>query len=179
MNTTNKGPINNATENKIVLYKDKHGNVELRADMEKDTLWATQAQIAQIFDCSTDNVSLHLKRIFRDKELTSRSTTEESSVVQIEGGRSIQRPVTLYNLDAIIAVGYRVNSRRATRFRIWATRVLREYLVNGFAIRQKKLAGPEQNFDNLQEALSFMESGSRGGPLNARLSLRLYKDVMK
>ena len=176
MNTTSKRPITNVPENKIVLYKDKHGNVELRADTRNDTLWATQEQIAQIFDTTIPNINIHLKNIYKEGELREKTTIKESLIVLKDGRQYLTK---FYNLDAIIAVGYRVNSRRATRFRIWATRVLREYLVNGFAIRQKKLAGPEQNFDNLQEALTFMESGSRGGPLNARLSLRLYKDVMK
>ena len=170
------GSINNSVDNKVVLYTDKRGNVELRADVEKETIWATQTQIAALFDCSIDNISLHMKNIFKDMELKENSVTEESSTTAQDGKQYLTK---FYNLDAIIAVGYRVNSKRATKFRIWATRVLREYLVNGFAIRQKKLAGPEQNFENLQEALTFMESGSQGGPLKGRLSLRLYKDVIK
>jgi hypothetical protein len=176
MNTTNKSSVINADENKVVLYTDKHGDVELRADTRNDTLWATQEQIARVFDTTIPNINIHLKNIYKDGELREKTTIKESLIVLKDGRQYLTK---FYNLDAIIAVGYRVNSRRATRFRIWATRVLREYLINGFAIRQKKLAGPEQNFDNLQEALTFMESGSRGGPVKARLSLRLFKDVMK
>ena len=108
--------------NKIVLYTDKKGNVELHADVEKDTLWATQRSIADLFYCSADNVSLHLKNIFKSKELDERSVTEESSATAKDGKRYL---VTFYNLDVIIAVGYRVNSKKATQFRIWATRILR------------------------------------------------------
>jgi hypothetical protein len=169
----------NKIKNNVVFYTDRCGDVELRADVERDTLWATINQIGDIFHVQKAAVSKHLRNIYSSGELGTHSTVSILETVQTEGSRAIKRKIKYYNLDAIIAVGYRVNSRRATRFRIWATRVLREYLVNGFAIRQKKLAGPEQNFDNLQEALSFMESGSRGGPLKARLSLRLFKDVMK
>jgi len=176
MNTTSKSPINNDSDDKIVLYTDKRGDVELLVDVEKDTLWATQEKIGRLFQVSSQNITMHLKGILKSGELSKDSVCKESLHTGKDGKQYLTK---FYNLDAIIAVGYRVNSRRATRFRIWATRVLREYLVNGFAIRQKKLAGPEQNFDNLQEALTFMESGSRGGPLKARLSLRLYKDVMK
>jgi len=163
-------------DNKIVMYTDKRGNVELQADALKETLWATQLQIARIFGTTIPNINIHLKRIYKDGELKEGTTIKESLIV-LKNSR--QYLTKFYNLDVIIAVGYRVNSKRATRFRIWATRVLREYLIRGFAVRQKKLARPEQNFDNLQEALTFMESKSQGGPVKARLSLRLYKDVMK
>ncbi len=162
--------------NSIVLYTDKHGKVELRADVGNNTLWATQDQIAYVFNTTKQNIGLHIKNIFKTKELRENSVVKESFTTAADNKRYSAK---FYNLDAIIAVGYRVNSKRATRFRIWATRVLREYLVNGFFIRQRKLTGPEQNYDNLQEALTFMESESKGGLLKARLSLRLYKDVMK
>jgi len=178
MNTTNNSPITDASKNKVVLYTDKRGDVELRADVERDTLWASQIQIARLFNVNPQAIVKHLKNIYRSGELNRNPTSSKMELVQIEGGRATKRLVEFYNLDAIIAVGYRVNSRRATRFRIWATRVLREYLVNGFAIRQKKLAGPEQNFDNLQEALTFMESGSRGGPLRAKMTVRLSKNLL-
>jgi len=179
MNKIKISPIINKSENKVVLYTDKRGNVELHADADKETLWATLNQVADIFCVQKAAVSKHLKNIYSTGELAKSSTVSKMETVQIESGRTIKRALEYYNLDAIIAVGYRVNSKRATKFRIWATRVLREYLIRGFAIRQKKLDGPEQNFENLQEALTFMESKSRGGPLKARMSLRLYKDVMK
>jgi hypothetical protein len=169
----------NKIKNNIVLYTDKRGNVELRADVKRETLWASQAQVATLFDCSMDNVSLHLKNIFRSKELKEISTTEKSSVVQLEGGRSIRRPVTLYNLDAIIAVGYRVNSKKATKFRIWATGILKNYLVNGYALNRRNLVVSTEKLENLHEAIEFLESKSKGGPLKAKLSLRLTKDMME
>jgi len=158
----------------VVLYTDKNGKVELRADTEKDTLWATRDQIAQLFDCSADNVSLHLKNIFREKELKEKSVTEESSVTAKDGKQYLTK---LYDLDAIIAVGYRVNSKKATKFRIWATGILREYLINGFSLDKNKLVSSKEKFEDLHEAISFIESKS-DKPMKAKISVRLTKDLM-
>jgi hypothetical protein len=106
----------------IIIYEGGEARVEVRLDRE--SIWLTQAQMAELFDTSTDNISLHLKNIFADKELDETSTTEDFSAVRQEGVRQVQRRIKHYNLDAVISVGYRVNSRRATRFRQWATRVL-------------------------------------------------------
>ena len=95
--------------------------------------------MAKLFDCTTDNISFHLKNIYAEGELDETATAEESSVVQMEGSRQVRRPAKLYNLDAIISVGYRVNSRRATRFRIWATGVLKEYMTKGFVLDDERL----------------------------------------
>ena len=158
----------------VVLYTDKNGKVELRADTEKDTLWATRDQIAQLFDCSADNVSLHLKNIFREKELKEKSVTEESSVTAKDGKQYLTK---LYDLDAIIAVGYRVNSKKATKFRIWATGILCEYLINGFSLDKNKLVSSKEKFEDLHEAISFIESKS-DKPMKAKISVRLTKDLM-
>lgn len=110
----------------LILYTSEDGasRIQLRADGQ--TVWLTQAEMAELFDVSTDNISLHLKNIFSDKELEPERTTEESSVVQQEGGHAVRRPVTLYNLDAILAVGYRVRSPRGVQFRRWASTALKE-----------------------------------------------------
>lgn len=99
----------------LILYTSEDGNsrIQLRADGQ--TVWLTQAEMAELFDVTADNISLHLKNLFSDRELEPERTTEESSVVQREGGREVRRPVTLYNLDAILAVGYRVRSPRGAR----------------------------------------------------------------
>ena len=109
-----------------VMYKD-------------ETIWATQKAMATLFDCSTDNISLHLKHIFKTGELIEEATTEKSSVVQMEGEREVKRTVLLYNLDAIISVGYRVNSIRATQFRQWCTYVLRQFALRGYVIDKKRM----------------------------------------
>jgi hypothetical protein len=111
--------------------------------------------------------------------LKEKSTIKDSLIVQTEGDRSIQRHVILYNLDAIIAVGYRVNSKKATKFRIWATRILREYLIKGFSLDQHKLVVSAEKFNDFHEAVKFIESKSQDGPVKARISVRLTKDLIK
>lgn len=112
----------------LILYTSEDGKNRIQLRAEGQTVWLTQAQMAELFDVTTDTISLHLKNIFSDKELEPERTTEESSVVQREGAREVRRPVTLYNLDAILAVGYRVRSKRGVQFRRWASTALKEYL---------------------------------------------------
>ncbi len=121
----------------IVIFESDDQPVEVR--LEGETVWLSQAQIAELFGTSTDNISLHLKNIFTDNELDERSTTEDFSVVRQEGSRQVKRRLKHYNLDAIISVGYRVSSARATQFRIWATGVLRQHLVDGYTLNQRRL----------------------------------------
>ncbi|WP_282144261.1 virulence RhuM family protein [Cellulophaga baltica] len=115
----------------IILYNDKP-NVEIR--LENNTIWLNQKQMAELFDKDSDTIGLHLKNIYTTKELNKNATTEKYSVVQIEGKREVNRKVLFYNLDAIISVGYRVNSKRGTQFRIWANNVLKDHLVQGYTI---------------------------------------------
>jgi len=125
--------------NEIVIYQSADNSMSLEVKTDPETVWLSQKDMSQLFDTSTDNIGLHLKNIYADKELSQQATTEDFSVVQREGNRDVSRSVKHYNLDAIIAVGYRVNSKQATRFRIWATSILRQYLVSGIAINQKRL----------------------------------------
>lgn len=104
-----------------------------------ETIWCTQKAMAQLFDCSTDNIGQHLKNIFESGELTAEATTENFSVVQNEGERQVNRSLKFYNLDAIISVGYRVNSTRATQFRQWCTFVLRQFAIRGYVIDRKRM----------------------------------------
>ena len=110
-------------ENKnIIIYQDQTGRPEIQVTLEKDTLWLSQRDMAELFDKDTDTIGLHIRNIFREKELEEAATTEKPSVVQQEGKRTVKRAVTFYNLDVIISVGYRVSSKRGTHFRIWAIR---------------------------------------------------------
>ena len=124
----------------IVVYETESGETRVDVRFDRETVWLTQRQMADLFETSTDNVSLHLNNIFSSQELEREATTEDSSVVRTEGSRQVRRTLTHYNLDAIISVGYRVNSRRGVRFRQWATRTLREHLVRGFTLNQQRLA---------------------------------------
>ena len=153
-----------ASGSEIVLYEAADGEVRLDVRLDHDTVWLTQRQMADLFDTSTDNVSLHLKNIFADSELEESATTEDFSVVQSEGNRRVRRQVKHYNLDAIISVGYRVNSRRGVRFRQWATGTLREHLVRGYTIYRQRL---EQNARELEAALSFVRKTATSGSLTA------------
>lgn len=132
----------------IIIYETPSKGVELR--LKDETLWLSQKSISEIFDTSVDNVGLHLKNVYKEKELDQKSTTEDSSVVQIEGSRHIKRAVKLYNLDAIIAVGYRVNSKKATHFRQWATKVIKNHLVKGFTINRKHI---KENYNQFLKAV--------------------------
>ena len=105
----------------------------------KESVWCTQKAMAQLFDCSTDNIGLHLKNIYETGELTQEATTENFSVVQNEGEREVNRKLKFYNLDAIISVGYRVNSTRATQFRQWCTFILRQFAIRGYVIDKKRM----------------------------------------
>lgn len=114
-----------ANELQFVLYNIDQEDIKIKVAIKDETIWITQRGMAELFDCSTDNISLHLKNIYQDGELQETTTAEDFSVVQTEGSRQVARNVKFYNLDAIISVGYRVNSHRATQFRIWATNVIK------------------------------------------------------
>ncbi len=126
-------------EMRMVLYHSENDDVAVNAVIKDETLWITQKAMAELFDCTTDNIGLHLKNIYADNELDKDATTEKISVVQQEGTRQVKRNVDFYNLDAIISVGYRVNSKRATAFRIWATGVLKEYMTKGFVLDDDRM----------------------------------------
>ena len=132
----------------------------MKVAIKDDTIWVTQRGMAELFDCSADNISLHLKNIYQDGELQESATAEDFSVVQNEGSRQVSRNLKFYNLDAIISVGYRVNSRRATQFRIWATNVLREFIQKGFVLDDDRLKQGESVFgkDYFRELLERVRS---------------------
>ena len=137
----------------LILYTTEDGRSQIKLRTKDQSIWLTQREMAELFDISTDNVGLHLKNLFEDGELSREATTEDSSVVQIEGSREVQRPVTLYNLDAIIAVGYRVRSPRGVQFRRWASTILKEYLLKGFVMDDERLKHPDGRPDYFDEML--------------------------
>lgn len=152
-------------EHEIVLYQIDKTNICVSVFFREETFWMTQKAMAELFDCSTDNISLHLKNIFREEELDEKSTTEFFSVVQKEGNRNVSRNVKCYNLDAIIAVGYRVNSKKATRFRQWATKTLKEYIIKGFVLNGDMLKNGKpfgkDYFDELLERIREIRASER------------------
>ncbi|MEY4570610.1 MAG: hypothetical protein RLZZ398_2049 [Verrucomicrobiota bacterium] len=137
----------------LILYTTDDGRSQIKLRTRDQTVWLSQREMAELFAVSADNISLHLKNLYEDGELSREATTEESSVVQIEGPREVQRPLTLYNLDAILAVGYRVRSPRGVQFRRWASTVLKEFLLKGFVMDDERLKNPDGRPDYFDEML--------------------------
>lgn len=123
----------------IILYETPQGKIQVQVRFENETFWLTQKAMAELFKTSTQNITLHLKNIFTEDELSEMATCKDFLQVQIEGLREVERRQKFYNLDAVIAVGYRVNSKQATQFRIWATQTLKEYIIKGFVIDDDRL----------------------------------------
>jgi hypothetical protein len=124
--------------NEIISYQSDEISTHIAVRIEDETVWLTQQQMADLFQTSKQNVSLHINNIFKEEELQENSTIKEYLTVQKEGTRSVKRKVSFYNLDVIISVGYRVKSQRGTQFRIWATNVLKSYLLKGYAVQNRK-----------------------------------------
>ena len=133
------GKLDKVNNSEIKIYKAPDGKTEIQVKLDNDTVWLSQKQMAELFDKDSDTVGLHLKNIYDSEELVENSTTEEYSVVRQEGKRNVSRKIEFYNLDAIISVGYRVNSKRGTSFRIWANKILKDYLIKGYSINEKRL----------------------------------------
>ena len=140
-------------DNKIVIYQTEDGKTQLDVKLENETVWLTQAQLVQLFDSSKANVSEHIKHIYEDGELAADSTVRKFRTVQTEGKRQVGRNVTYYNLDLIISLGYRVNTKRGIQFRQWATSVLRDYLIKGYAINQRIR---EENYQQMVQLVRSM-----------------------
>lgn len=151
------------SNSEILIYQNPDGKISLDVRLEDETVWLTQAHMAVLFDCSSDNISLHLKNIYEEGELERSATTEDFSVVRQEGNRAVNRTLAFYNLDAILSVGYRVKSQVATRFRIWATQRLKEYIVKGFALNDDRFKTGQSMlyFDELQERIREIRLSER------------------
>lgn len=142
--------------NQILIYEAEDGNIKIDTRFEDETVWLTQNQIVNLFESSKANISEHIKHIFESGELELNSTVRNFRTVQLEGSRRVTRKRLHYNLDMIISVGYRVNSVRGTQFRIWATQRLKEYLVQGVAINEKRLAQKQQEVQYLKTGIRIL-----------------------
>src|SRR5690606_13559438 len=138
-------------QNQIEIYLAKDGQTEIEVMFDKDTVWLTNAQLVGLFNSSKANISEHIKHIFLSDELQERSTVRKFRTVQKEGVRLVERDRVHYNLDVVIAVGYRVNSKQSTQFRQWATQRLKDYLVQGYIINEKRLAQKQQEVQTLKD----------------------------
>ena len=139
----------------IVIYQPDDGLSGVEVRLRDETVWLSQAQMAALFDKDSDTIGLHLKNIYQSGELDEQATTGKSSVVRQEGERQVRRNIKVYNLDAIISVGYRVNSKKGTQFRIWASNILKRYLVQGYALNEQKLQTQQQKLADLKQAIAL------------------------
>jgi len=166
----------NEFNNSIIIYQPHADQPAIDVRIEGETVWLSQRQMSVLFDTSSDNVGLHLKNIYAERELLEEATTEDFSVVRQEGNRQVRRSVRHYNLDAIISVGYRVKSATATQFRIWATKRLREYLVQGYSVNQQRLEQLGQIVEVMARADNHLVAGT-GEVLSAYIpSLQALRD---
>ena len=141
----------------IIIYKNEN-QVEVEITYDKDSLWLSLNQIAELFDRDKSVISRHIKNIFKEKELSSYATVAKNATVQQEGKRKIARTIEYYNLDVIIAVGYRVSSAKGTQFRIWANRILNDYLVKGYAVNEKRLQQTTKQLLELKKIVKLQEN---------------------
>ena len=161
--------------NKIQIYQSPDNQIELQVNLEKDTVWLSQKQMALLFDKNLMTVNEHIKNIYLENELDEISTIRKSLILQTEGKRKIKREVLIYNLDVIISVGYRVKSKRGTQFRQWATQRLKDYLVKGFAINEKRLKETENQFRELKQVVALLEKVASEKELSGNEAMGLLK----
>lgn len=149
-------------ESQILLYRADDGKTQIQVKLQDETVWLTQAQMAELFQKDVRTISEHIQNLFEEGELEKGATIRKFRIVQTEGKRSVTREVDFYNLDVIISIGYRVKSHRGTQFRIWATQRLREYIVKGFVMDDQRLAGGVSNyFDELVERVRRIRTSER------------------
>lgn len=157
--------MNDESQSPIIIYEDANHAVEVRLDANQQTVWLTQAQMAVLFDVKPQNITMHLRNIYGEGELVEEATCKDYLQVQLEGGREVKRKRKHYSLDVAISVGYRVSSARATRFRIWATRILRDHLTQGWTLNRQRF---EANACELEAALALVRKAAQSPALDAR-----------
>ena len=150
-------------KNNMIIYVSKDGNVKVDVNIQNEDIWMSQDVMANLYDTTKQNISYHLSNIFKEEELDKNSTVKDFLTVQNEGNRKVKRNIEHYNLDAIIAVGYRINSKKATEFRIWATKVLKEYMIKGFALNDERLKnnGESPYFEELLARIRDIRSSEK------------------
>lgn len=144
-------------KNEIVLFESRDGAVTLPVPVRDESVWLTRMQMADLFDVTPQNITIHLKKVYAAGELEREATSKDFLLVQTEGGRQITRSVNCYSLDAIISVGYRVNSTRATQFRIWATRILKDYILRGYAINRERMRQLGQTVEVMKRVANSLD----------------------
>ncbi len=161
----------------IKIFQSKDKRTEIQVIVQSESVWLSQKQMSELFEKDSDTIGLHLRNIYKSGELIEKATTEKYSVVQKEGNRNVKRTIKLYNLDAIISVGYKVNSKRGVQFRIWANQVIKDYLINGYAINEKKLKAQIDNLKSLKETVLLLTKVTEQKKLTGEKSEGLLKIV--
>lgn len=162
-------------QSQIVIYKSSDGESTLEVHLEGETIWLTQKQIAELFDKNVMTINEHIRNVYSEKELRRKATIRNFLIVQKEGKRLVSREIEHYNLDVIISVGYRVKSKRGTQFRIWANRVLKDYLIKGYAVNEKWLKEKEKQLSELKQTIQLLESVATQKTLNSDEATGLLK----
>jgi len=161
----------------IEIFTSKDGQTEIQVRFDNETVWINQYQLEDLFQTERSAISKHISNIYRSKELAKDSTCAKIAQVQIEGNRTIKRQINSYNLDLIIAVGYRVNSKRGTEFRIWANRILKQYLINGFVINESRLKQQYEQLKQLQKTVKILGDIINQKNLSSTESIELLKII--
>jgi len=161
----------------IKIFQTKDKRTEIQVIVQSESVWLSQKQMSELFEKDSDTIGLHLRNVYKSGELLEKATTEKYSVVQKEGKRNVKRTIKLYNLDAIISVGYKVNSKRGLQFRIWANQVIKDYLINGFAINEKRLKTQIDNLNSLRETVRLLTKVTEQKKLTSEESEGLLKIV--
>lgn len=165
-------------KNNVVIYQAKSGAIELKGDIGRETVWATQAQIAEAFDVTVRTINEHIQNIIKTEELQEKTTLRNFRIVQKEGKREVERDIKHYNLDMILSVGYRVNSKKATIFRQWATKTLRNYIVDGFVVDKKRIAKNYTHFLTIVDDIKkLLPVSSAVNPKDAVELIALFADT--
>jgi prophage maintenance system killer protein len=161
----------------IIFYEGEAGNGRIEVRLEEDTVWLTQAQMQELFQQTKQNISLHIKNVFNEGELVKEATVKESLTVRKEGKREVERKIEYYSLDVIISVGYRVKSQQGTKFRIWANKILKDYLTKGYAIDHKRFQDQSRQLDELKQTVKLLGNVIERKVLNSDEATGLLKVV--
>lgn len=165
------------SKGEVIIYKTNDRQTHIEVKFEQDTVWLSQVQMATLFKQTRQNISLHINNLYKERELFKQSTIKESLIVQIEGGRKISRKIDFYNLDVIISVGYRVKSLQGTQFRQWATQKLKDYLIKGYDINEKRLKATQGKFTDLKKTIKLLENVANVKKLSSDEATGLLKVV--
>lgn len=152
-------------EKNILFYNDEEGNLKIEVLLENEDVWLTQKSLAKLFDTTRNNITLHIGNIYKEDELDENSTSKDSLLVQTEGRRNVKRNLKIYNLDMIISIGFRVNSKKAIKFRSWANKIIKDYMVQGFALNDERFMkarkSDQEYFKRLLEKIKLIRTSER------------------